>query len=268
MPKLRFRRDDIIFRDGDPSDFVGMILSGEAEVLKEHGDNAVVIGVAREGEFIGEMGVLEGLPRNATLRAKGDLTLDLINEGDFLKRISEDGDMALQLLSRLSERLRLTSNLLAEADKPLKEASACATPAIPAADREGEIQNGSAVTIFPESDYIAAEIPGEGLAVSTFPFLIGRDRGEKKNAFDSSPALHLRLKDEEPFRLSRVHFGLQRRADGKYTLRDFNSTLGTEVNGQFLGANFPRDCVELETGDNRVVAGGAQSSFVFRVHIA
>lgn len=268
MPKLRFRLGDIIFRDGDPSDFVGMILSGEAEVLKEHGDNAVVIGVAREGEFIGEMGVIEGIPRSATLRAKGDMTLDLIDEEDFLKRISEDGDMALQLLTRLSERLRLTSSRLSEAQSPLTEASACAAPIVPTADQHGDMQNGSAVTIFPESDDIAAEIPGEGLAVSTFPFFVGRDRGKKKNAFGSSPVLHLRLKDEEPFRLSRVHFGLQRLAEGKYAIRDFNSTLGTEVNGQFLGANFPRDCVDLETGDNRVVAGGAQSSFVFRVHIA
>ncbi len=266
MPKLRFRSGDVIFRDGDPSDFVGMILSGEAEVLKELGGDAVVIGVAREGEFIGEMGVIEGLPRNATLRARGDLTLDLIDEEDFLKRISEDGDTALQLLSRLSERLRLTSGLLAEAKVSIEEVPSATILKTPAAVQQVEIHSGGAVTIFPESDDIAAEIPGEGLKVSTFPFLVGRARSEKKG-LGSSPLVHLRLKDEQPFRLSRVHFGLQHVAEGKYTIRDFNSTLGTEVNGQFLGASFPRDCVELEAGDNRVVAGGAQSSFVFRFHV-
>ncbi len=266
MPKLRFRSGDVIFREGDPSDFVGSILSGEAEVLMKHGEDAVVIGVAREGEFIGEMGVIEGLPRNATLCAKGEMTLDLIDEDTFLKRISEDGDTALQLLTRLSERLRLTSCLLAEAKLSLKEAPASAILHTPAAVRQPEIRDEGAVTIFPESDDIAAEIPGEGLKASNFPFLIGR-AGSGENGLGSSPVVHLRLKDERPFRLSRVHFGLQRLGNGKYTIRDFNSTLGTEVNGQFLGANFPRDCVELQPGENRVVAGGAQSPFVFRFHV-
>ena len=114
MTELHCRSGDIIFREGDPSEFVCRIISGEIEIVKEHGDKSLVLGIARTGEFVGEMGVISGRPRSATVRAMNDLSIELINKDDFLKLISTDSDTALQLLSRLSERLRLTDGMLVE----------------------------------------------------------------------------------------------------------------------------------------------------------
>ena len=75
MTNLKYRRDDIIFREGDPSDFVCRIISGEVEVVRELDDKTVVIGVVRTGDFVGEMGVIEGRDRSATVRASGDLSI-------------------------------------------------------------------------------------------------------------------------------------------------------------------------------------------------
>jgi CRP/FNR family transcriptional regulator, cyclic AMP receptor protein len=51
-------------------------------------------------------------------------------------------------------------------------------------------------------------------------------------------------------------------------VRDLNSTLGTIVNGRPLGRDFPVDSEPLQKGNNRVLAGGADSPFAFVVTLA
>ena len=51
---------------GRPSNVAIQILSGSAEVLRQAGDDAIVLGTVNAGEFVGEMGVLEDRPRSAT----------------------------------------------------------------------------------------------------------------------------------------------------------------------------------------------------------
>jgi CRP/FNR family transcriptional regulator, cyclic AMP receptor protein len=51
-------------------------------------------------------------------------------------------------------------------------------------------------------------------------------------------------------------------------VRDLNSTLGTIVNGQPLGRDFPIDSAPLRQGENSVVAGGDGSPFAFVVTLA
>jgi CRP/FNR family cyclic AMP-dependent transcriptional regulator len=58
------------------------------------------------------------------------------------------------------------------------------------------------------------------------------------------------------------------RDDDDIVVRDLDSTLGTIVNGQPLGRDFPIDSAPLRQGDNSVVAGGAGSPFAFVVALA
>jgi len=54
-----FEKGDVLFRQGDPSDSVLRICRGGVEILREVGDASVLLGHAREGEWLGEMGVME-----------------------------------------------------------------------------------------------------------------------------------------------------------------------------------------------------------------
>jgi CRP/FNR family transcriptional regulator, cyclic AMP receptor protein len=65
----RFAAGEVLLREGDPSDEVVLIEAGRAEVLRAAGDGSILLGTVGPGEFIGEMGVLEGRPRSATVRA-------------------------------------------------------------------------------------------------------------------------------------------------------------------------------------------------------
>jgi CRP-like cAMP-binding protein len=62
----RFETGEILFSQGDPSDFAVLIRSGSADVLRDAGGDAIVLGRVQAGEFVGEMGVLDGQPRSAT----------------------------------------------------------------------------------------------------------------------------------------------------------------------------------------------------------
>ena len=48
---------------------------------------------------------------------------------------------------------------------------------------------------------------------------------------------------------------------------DLGSTLGTEVNGEFLGEHFANDVKYLNTGENTITAGGMESPFTFTVRL-
>jgi CRP-like cAMP-binding protein len=50
-----FNQGDILFRQGDPSDYVLSIRSGSVEILREVGDSMIVLGTVLAGQFVGEM---------------------------------------------------------------------------------------------------------------------------------------------------------------------------------------------------------------------
>ena len=260
--EARYRPGDILFREGDPSEVVLRVLAGEADVVKDCDGRPVVLGSVRPGEFVGEMGVIEDLPRSATVRAASDLTVEVIPKDEFLRRISGDSGAALQLIVRLSERLRAVSQQFATAFRsaPSDEGGGVAA-------RLGQVEpvpEGTRITLFPASDALAGQLPAEGLAVTEVPLTVGRLPVAGEGA--PLPNVRLRFEDARPYRLSRAHFAIQRRGGGGgYVVRDLGSVLGTAVNGAFLGHHFATDTVPLEPGDNEIVAGGAGSPFTFRV---
>ena len=70
--------------------------------------------------------------------------------------------------------------------------------------------------------------------------------------------MRLELEDAAPYRLSRRHFAVVA-SDGGLAVRDDHSTLGTVVNGEAVGEQFPRSEAPLRRGENLVVAGGVRA---------
>ena len=57
-----FKKGDVLFRQGDDSDHVLRVRSGELEVIRENDRASFTLGHVREDEWLGEMGVIEGFP--------------------------------------------------------------------------------------------------------------------------------------------------------------------------------------------------------------
>ena len=52
MKRRTYNAGDIILKEGDPSDVVYKIVSGDVEVFKEQDGQTIVLGVMKEGEFL------------------------------------------------------------------------------------------------------------------------------------------------------------------------------------------------------------------------
>ena len=257
----RFDPDTALFRQGDPSDDVILILSGSAEVLRESGDDSIVLGTVRAGEFVGEMGVLEGRVRSATVRAAEPVEAELIERQAFLDRVSAEPELARKLLVRMSARLRDVEDMLTQlyAGHEAVEGADTGRELVPAAPTVEARPSLTLVAATPAARFF---IGTEPISISHLPFTVGRHHDQNEPPSVITPDLP--IAEDEPHRLSRAHFMLIRDGDD-ILVRDLNSTLGTIVNGQPLGRDFPVDSAPLRHGDNSLVAGGDGSPFAFTV---
>lgn len=112
---------ECIFREGDHSFEMYVVHSGAVEVSK----GGMTLGELGRGDFLGEMSLLESLPRSATAVAKGKTRLLCIQPGGFLLKIRRDPTFAFELLQSLSRRIRFTNErLLAQVESGEVEESA------------------------------------------------------------------------------------------------------------------------------------------------
>lgn len=264
MAEVRYRSGETLFEEGESSDCVLRIVLGEVEALKTVSGRQIVLGHLRAGEFVGEMGVLEDQPRSATVRAVSDVVAERMDRDSFLHLVSTDAATAFNLLARLSERLAAIDHAYAEsmaasAPDPLSQYQT------PLAQAEDVVEGYGALTLYAATDTAIPGVPPSGIAITEFPFVIGREvrRGETRPAHK----IDLVIRDEEPYRLSRLHFWFARGSDG-LRVRDRGSTLGTIVNGTGIGHHFARDNALLDRGENTIVAGGIGSPYAFRVVLA
>ena len=113
----RYADGEIIVREGDAGREMYVIRQGQVEVTKSLGGNNVVLATLERGSFFGEMSLLESLPRSATVRAKGDTELLVIDPGALLLKIRRDPTFAFEMLQHMSRRIRdLDDQLMAVLD--------------------------------------------------------------------------------------------------------------------------------------------------------
>jgi hypothetical protein len=256
MMQRDYRAGEVLFGEGEPSDYACRILSGEAEIVKQNEGDSVILGTAKAGEFIGEMGVIIASPRSATVRAVSALSVQVYPKDEFLKRISEDNQLAFRLLVRLSERLKDLSEAFVDAATIGDSRLDGRTP------ESDTISALPPLRIFASSDRLAEALPSDGVLVHSLPFVVGRAPVERE--LRPAVPVDLAIGDKRPYRLSRLHFSIVR-DDSTYVVRDMHSMLGTSVNGQGLGDQFAADRASLHPGDNIVVAGGEGSPNEFRL---
>lgn len=99
---VRLAPGDVVFKDGDAPDKMYVVVSGEVEI--QLGD-AVIETVPQGGTF-GEMALIDGSPRSATVSAKTDSEVAAIDKKTFILLVDEMPYFALFVMRNMVDRLR------------------------------------------------------------------------------------------------------------------------------------------------------------------
>ena len=101
-----FSDGEIIFNEGESSSEMFVVRNGKVEICKNVSGHTMRLAMLDRGAFFGEMSLLEGLPRSATARAVGNVSLLVLRPGSLLLQIRRDPTFAFELLQQLSGRIR------------------------------------------------------------------------------------------------------------------------------------------------------------------
>jgi len=97
---------EIIFAEDAPGDAMYLIRSGMVAILKGSLESPLVLGFRGPGEMIGEMALLENLPRSATVAALRETRLLRIEQEKFRQLLADHPALAFKVMAALSARLR------------------------------------------------------------------------------------------------------------------------------------------------------------------
>jgi CRP-like cAMP-binding protein len=125
----RYRQGEVVLREGDPGDEMFFIESGRVQVTHGQGASTLVLAELGAGDLFGEMALLTGNPRSATVTALSDLDLWSMAQADFNDLVIAYPNLALALSRLLSERLRSTD------DRYLRQPAASVAPPAPSRTR-------------------------------------------------------------------------------------------------------------------------------------
>jgi CRP-like cAMP-binding protein len=112
--QLRFGRGETMIQQGQEGSSMFIILEGEAVVSVRQGDKAVPVATLHAGEAFGEMSLLTGEPRSASIVAQSDCEVCEIHRRLLQPLLQANGDLAARLSDMLAQRKMATEGLLAE----------------------------------------------------------------------------------------------------------------------------------------------------------
>ncbi|GAB4065198.1 cyclic nucleotide-binding domain-containing protein [Ancylobacter sonchi] len=105
--RIGFAAGDVLFRQGDESDVAYVLLSGSVEILIEaDGGPPVHASAVAHHAIIGEMGLVTGDPRSATVIATTAIEALQLRKEVFLALLAEFPPMALSVMRLMARRLQ------------------------------------------------------------------------------------------------------------------------------------------------------------------
>lgn len=103
-----------VFHEGDDSDACYVVRSGDLRVTREHSDGrAIALATLSAGDFFGELAMLDGGSRSASVETLSDAELLALPASDMRRVIASHGTIAAKLIVALTRRLRETNERVA-----------------------------------------------------------------------------------------------------------------------------------------------------------
>jgi CRP/FNR family transcriptional regulator, cyclic AMP receptor protein len=110
----RFVAGSVVFKEGDEGTTCYIVRSGRARAIREHPDGrSITLAHFAPGDIFGEMAMLDGERRSATVEATEDTEAIAILSADMHRLLREHPDISVKLIAALGQRLRDTNERLA-----------------------------------------------------------------------------------------------------------------------------------------------------------
>ena len=107
---VNLRSGEILFREGDAGEHMYIVVSGDLEILMAPDtDNELILNRVPQGEYIGEMSLITGAPRTASVRAHGDVVLLSMSRSQLMDLLQDHPQLASTMVHVLSHRLDNTT---------------------------------------------------------------------------------------------------------------------------------------------------------------
>jgi len=109
-----FPRGVRVFHEGDSSDACYIVREGDLRVTREHSDGrAIALASLGPGDFFGELAMLDGEARSASVETLADSELLALPASDMRRVIADHGEIAAKLITALTRRIRETNERVA-----------------------------------------------------------------------------------------------------------------------------------------------------------
>ena len=110
----RFEAGEVVFKEGDEGTTCYIVRSGKARAIREHPDGrSITLAHFSPGDIFGEMAMLDGERRSATVEiTEGSETIAILG-ADMHRLLRAHPDISLKLIAALGQRLRDTNERLA-----------------------------------------------------------------------------------------------------------------------------------------------------------
>ena len=114
---VTLRAGQVLVEEGQPGDSMYIALNGTFEVSKRSGERDVVFAGCGPGDVIGEISLLERVPRTATVRAIQEANLLQISRETFRQLLIRSPSASLSVLRTMTARVRNTEAALRQNEK-------------------------------------------------------------------------------------------------------------------------------------------------------
>jgi CRP-like cAMP-binding protein len=108
--KKQYKAREVVLRKGDPALQIFVIVAGRLKAITAGSEGRqAALSIMGPGEVFGEVAVLDGEPRSATITALENCELLIIQRTDFLRHLETQPHVAIKLMEVLARRLRRLS---------------------------------------------------------------------------------------------------------------------------------------------------------------
>ncbi len=111
-----FARNEVLFRQGDPASELFVVQEGRVAIAQQSGDGREsVVAVLEDGGLFGDLGLFDGAPRSADVRALTETTVVVLGYEPVRAVLQARPELLWVMVRLLAQRLRATDEALADA---------------------------------------------------------------------------------------------------------------------------------------------------------